>query len=267
MITIKEYIVPKSIEEAYEQFSAKKKSTLIGGGAFIRMGSKNIPAAIDLSKAGLDYIKENEDTIEIGAMTTFGDIEHSELLKEHFNGVLPESVKEIVGMQLRNLVTVGGTVYTRYGFSDFLAGLLTLDVQVKLYKQGLIPLDKFLEEGAPERDILECIIIKKENRKAAYKAVRNSMGDYAILNVGASKLDNDYRLVVGARPRRATLAKGAMEYLNKNGATEENIDKACDMASEEIVFGDNARGSKEYRKSVSKVLLKRALMEVVNNDY
>ena len=93
LITIKDYVFPENIEKSYDYLSTKKNSVVFGGGAYIRMGSKNIPLGIDLSKAGLNYITENEETINIGAMTTFGDIERSDILNNYFNGILPLSLK------------------------------------------------------------------------------------------------------------------------------------------------------------------------------
>ena len=266
MITIKEYVAPQNIEEAYENLISKKNTVLFGGGAFIRMSSKNIQTAIDLSKAKIDYIKETDNTIEIGAMTTFGDIERSETLKKYFNDVLASSVKEIVGVQLRNIVTVGGTVYSRYGFSDFITGLLALDTKVKLYKQGVIKLEEFLANKSKEKDILECIIIEKDFRKASFKTMRNSKGDYAILNLALSNFDGQFRISVGARPNRAVLAYKTMEYLNNNGISDEHINIASEILAEEITFGSNSRGSGEYRRQISKVLFKRALTEVISYE-
>lgn len=266
MITIREYVAPKTLDEAYKYLTSKKYATLLGGCAYIRLGSKNIPLAIDLNKINLNYINESEDLFEIGAMTTFGDIERSEVLNKYFNSILSSSVKDIVGVQLRNLVTVGATVYSRYGFSDFITALLALDTKVKLYKQGIIPLEKFLETGSLEPDILESVLITKDNRKASFKSMRNSKGDYAILNLAVSKLNNEIRVSVGARPNRAILAHRTMEYLNKNSLSPDTIQNACIILSEEIVFGSNSRGSSEYRREISKVLLKRALMEVSSNE-
>jgi CO/xanthine dehydrogenase FAD-binding subunit len=268
MISIKEYIVPTSIEEAYEILVEKRNSVLFGGGAFIRMGSKNIPIAIDLSKIGLDFIDEDEDFIHIGAMTTFGDIEHSQLLKKYYKNFLSSSVREIVGIQLRNIVTVGGTVYSRYGFSDFITGLLALDTNVNLYKQGPLPLEIFLKEGSKEKDILKSISIRKNNRKAKFLSMRNSQGDYAILNVATSNLNgNKYKIAVGARPGTATLALKSMDYLDNidRDLFKEDILRAAKIASEELIFGTNTRASSIYRKQISYVLVKQALMEV--GDY
>lgn len=266
MITIKEYIRPQNIDEAYEYLVSKKKAVLFGGGAFIKMGSKNIATAIDLSKSGLDSIKETDGDMEIGSMVTFGDLEQSPILESHFSNMLAISVKDIVGVQLRNIVTVGGTVYSRYGFSDFISALLSLDTKVKLHKQGIISLEEFLIKGASRSDILESIIIKKDHRKAVFKSMRNSKGDYAVLNVAVSKLEDKFRISVGARPARAILAYDTMEYLNKNGHSQNHISKACDIIAEEIVFGSNTRGSKAYRRDICKVLLKRALLEVIKNE-
>ena len=266
MITIKDYVFPENIEKAYDYLSTKKNSVVFGGGAYIRMGSKNIPLGIDLSKAGLNYITENEETINIGAMTTFGDIERSDILNNYFNGILPLSLKDIVGVQFRNIVTVGATVYSRYGFSDIITALLSLDTKVKLYKKGVVTLEEFLSMKRDTVDILEEIVIVKDSRKAVFKSMRNSKGDYAILNMSISKGKDGFKIGVGARPMRGTLAKETMDYLNNNDVNSENIEKACEILSSEITFGSNSRGSSDYRREISKVLLKRLLREVETNE-
>lgn len=262
MLTIQEYVLPESFEEAYEILKTNKNSTILGGCGFLRISSKKIGKAVDLSNLHLNYIRENQDTIEIGAMTTFRSVETSPILTQYFDGILSKSVKNIVGVQLRNIVTVGGTVYSRYGFSDFITALLALDAEVVLYKGGQILLKEFLKNGG-NKDILVKIVLKKNNRKAAFQTMRNSKSDYAILNVAVSKLDNDWNIVVGARPQRAEIARMASKYLSESKGTMEDIEKASLLAASELVFGSNMRGSKEYRQSICKVLVKRAIMEVL----
>ncbi|HBH0945500.1 TPA: FAD-binding protein, partial [Clostridioides difficile] len=48
MITIKEYVVPKSLDEAYELLISRKNNIILGGCGFLKLGSKNIGSAIDL---------------------------------------------------------------------------------------------------------------------------------------------------------------------------------------------------------------------------
>lgn len=262
MITIQDYLLPETLEEAYRILNTKRNNAILGGCAFLRMGSKKIGTAIDLSKLNLNLIKEYEETIEIGAMTTFREIETSPILEKYFNGILPESVRNIVGVQLRNIVTIGATVYSRYGFSDLITALLSLDAEIILYKKGRISLEEFLEEGS-EKDILTKIIIPKTDRKAAFQMMRNSKSDYAILNAAVSVEDNDWKVVVGARPQRAKIAKEASDYLAESKLTMEDIEHASILAAKELIFGSNMRASKEYREAICKVLVKRAIMEVL----
>lgn len=260
--TFLNYVLPETVEEAYEQLQSKKSARLIGGGCFIRLGDKKIGLAIDLSNSGLDYINDLEDEIEIGAMTSLRSFETSKLLKEYFGNIIEDSVKHIIGVQLRNIATIGATTFSKYGFSDPITALLALDADIYLHKGGRISLEEFLNEDGLRKDILEKVIIKKNISGASFQTIRNSAVDYAVLSLAVAKINDKYRISVGARPQTATLAFEAMKYLNNNEVNEENISKACDMVSEELHFGTNNRGSSEYRREISKVLTKRAIMEV-----
>jgi len=262
LYSIKQYFFPQSLEEAYQILLDKHGNTIIGGSTYLRMSGKTIDTAVDISHLELDFIQENDDNIEIGAMTTLRDIETSPLLSKYFSGILPKSVANVVGVQLRNLATVGATVYSRYGFSDLNTALLALDAEVELYKKRRIPLVKFMQEGAA-RDILVKLIIRKTDRKASFQMMRNSQADYAILNTAVSNQDDDWRIVVGARPGRGELAKDASAFLGKSRLTSTEIEAAAQMAVNELTFGSNFRGSREYRAAICPVLIKRAVQEVL----
>lgn len=266
MITVREVVVPSTTDEAYQALQKNKFSTLLGGGGFLRMGSKNITTLIDLSQCGLNHISEENHEWHIGAMVTLGELEMNPSLNANFSHIFSESVKHIVGVQLRNVVTLGATVYSRYGFSDLITGLLVLPVKVKLHKSGLMPLETFLEEGAEGKDLLEKIIIPKGLIRAATTSLRKSAGDYAVLNASAALVDGLWRISIGARPGRARLAEQAMAYLNQQGIDEVNLEQAARLASEEIVFGTNSRGTAAYRKAMASVLVKRVLEEVTNSE-
>lgn len=123
-------------------------------------------------------------------------------------------------------------------------------------------LEKFLKEEKGRRDVLEKIIISKNIEKSSFQTFRNSAVDYAILSVAISKINNKYRISIGARPRRATLAYEAMDYLNGVEINQEVASKTGEIAANEIHFGTNNRGSAEYRRELCKVLVKRAILEV-----
>jgi CO/xanthine dehydrogenase FAD-binding subunit len=262
LFTVTDLVQPETLEEAYNIITLRKNNTVLGGCAFLRMGSKRIGTAVELSKLNLNYIREELDYIEIGASTTFRDIETSPILNCYFSGVLKESMKNIIGIQFRNVVTIGATVFSKYGFSDLITALLALDTEVELYKAGRMSLESFLSKPY-EKDLLTKVYIRKNNRKAVYKSLRNSESDYAVLNVAASELEGKWKIVVGARPKGAEIAVNASELLTRYPLEEMNIEKAAQIASEELSYGSNMRGSAEYRKALSKVLVKRAVMEVL----
>lgn len=262
MFTIHDLVQPLTIKEAYQALTANSNSTVLGGCAFLRLGSQKIGTAIDLSKLDLDYIKELPDYIEIGAMTTFRAVETNPVLIELFNGLLPKAVSYIMGVQFRNIATVGATVYAKYGFSDLITPLLALDTEVELYKGGRMPLEEFLDKPH-KQDILTRIFIKKNERKAAYHNLRNSATDYPILNAAVSNLHDQWRIVVGARPQKAKIAPKASEVLSKGNLNLETIDFAAGVAVGELSFGTNMRGTEEYRRAMCKVLVKRAVTEVL----
>ena len=262
MITFGDYVAPKTTEEVYAALISKKSARLVGGGCFLRMGNRRIGLAIDLSQAGLEFIRDTGTEVEIGAMTSLRDFEISEILKENFGDIIQDSVKHIIGVQLRNIATIGATVYSKYGFSDPITALLALDADVYLHSGGRISLENYLKEDKLRRDLLEKIIIKKNITSGAFQTMRNSAVDYAILSVAVSKIDNRYRIAVGARPRAAILAYNAMKYLDEFGVTEETAKIAGEMASSELHLGSNNRGSGEYRRELCKVLVKRAILEV-----
>jgi len=261
MFTITNLVQPDSLEEAYKILIEKKANTILGGCGFLRMGSKRIGTAIELSKLNLNYINEEDDYIEIGAYTTFRDLETSPLLNVYFGGVIPRSIKDILGIQFRSIATVGASVFSKYGFSDLIPTLLTLDCEVELFKAGRMTLEDFINRPY-EKDILTKIHLKKSDKRAVYNHLRNSISDFSILNVAVSKLDNKFIVSVGARPAFAKIAKKTSEYLSCSTINEATIAKAAIMASEEIGFGDNMRGSKDYRKAMCSVLVKRSLQEV-----
>ena len=136
MLTIREYKKVESLEEAYT-LNQKKSNRVIGGMIWLKMETLNVGTAIDLSGLGLDTIEETETEFRIGAMASLRALELHEGLAAYTNGAMRESVRHIVGVQLRNLATVGGSLYSRFGFSDVLTMFLVLDAQVELYKGGI----------------------------------------------------------------------------------------------------------------------------------
>ena len=247
MIKIKEYVMAESLEQAYE-LNQKKRNCIIGGMLWLKMGNRMVPTAIDLSNLGLNTIEENEEEFSIGCMTTLRQLEQHEGLNSYTNGAVSESVRSIVGVQFRNLATVGGSIFGRFGFSDVLTCFLALDTWVELYKGGCISLAEFARQK-PDRDILVRLIVKKEKAVFDYQSVRNSQTDFPVLTAAVSVKDGKYCAAVGARPMRA------------REVYADNIPELIEQAKA-LPYQNNIRASAEYRRMLSGVLIQRAADEL-----
>ncbi len=259
MRVIREYKRAESLEEAW-QLNQKKSNRVLGGMVWLKMGKMQIGTAIDLSSLGLDTIEETGEEFRIGCMVTLRDLELDPGLNSYTDGAARESVRHIVGVQFRNLATVGGSIYGRYGFSDVLTMFLTMDSYVELYKGGIIPLKEY-SKMPYDRDILVRLIVKKEKAAFDYQSVRNSQTDFPVLTCAAAKTEAGYRFSIGARPGKAVLFELADADIQ--AADVENMaENAAKCVKEQVETGSNTRGSAEYRKHLAGVLVRRAVCKL-----
>ena len=186
MMTIREYKRAESLEEAW-QLNQKRPNRVLGGMIWLKMENINVGTAIDLSGLGLDTIEETDEGFSIGAMVTLRQLELHPGLAAYTDGAVRESVRHIVGVQLRNLATVGGSIYSRFGFSDVLTMFLALNASVELYKGGVVPLAEYAQRPY-DRDILVRVLVPKEHSRFVYQSVRNSQTDFPVLTCAAAKL-------------------------------------------------------------------------------
>ena len=250
MLKIKNYVRPQSIREAYELLMQKKSNVVIGGMLWLKMQNKTVQTAIDLQDLGLDQIEEREDCFRIGAMVTLRDLELHPGLQALTQDAMAHSVRQIVGVQFRNLATVGGSIYGRFGFSDVLTLLLALDAKVDLYRHGLMGLEEFSNLPRSDRDLLIRVIIPKTPCRTVYLSQRNSATDFPVLTCSLSRTERELRCVIGARPGRAVCLK-----LAPDGEPE----AVAAQAAEQLAFGSNVRAGAEYRRRICQVLVRRGL--------
>ena len=259
MITIQKYVRAQSLEEAWE-LNQSKRNRIIGGMLWMRLGSGSVNTAIDLSGLGLNTIEETDEEFSIGAMTTLIDLEMHAGLNCYSCNAVKNAVKDIVGVQFRNMATVGGSIWGRFGFSDVLTVFLAMDTYVELYKGGIMSLEEFASMRA-DNDILVRIIVKKTQGKVVYTSMRNQRTDFPVLACAVSCLDGEYRLSVGARPARARVFRDEKGILT-GGITEQSAKDFAQYAGKTVHTGSNMRGSAAYRSHLVKVLTERSLQEL-----
>lgn len=247
MATYNNYVMARTLEEAYA-LNQKRSSVIVAGNMWLRMCGMRRQTAIDLSLLGLDAIEEAEDAFYIGAMTPLRALETHEGLSRETGGAFASALSPIVGTQFRNTATVGGSVYSRFGFSDVSALLLSMGAQVVLYHRGTVPMDVYQRE-AWDRDIITHIRVPKGVR-AGVASVRLSKTDIPTLVCAAAGTDEGVRLVIGARPARAVVAA--------EGVAPDAPLSAFERIADSVAFGGNLRAGAEYRRKIAPVLMQRA---------
>lgn len=262
MMTIQKYVRAQSLEEAY-QLNQAKRNRVMGGMMWLRLGSGSINTAIDLCNLGLNTIEETEEQFSIGAMVTLRQLELHENLNIYTQGAIRNAVKDIIGVQFRNMATIGGSIWGRFGFSDVLTVFLAMDTWVELYKGGIMSLEQFVSMPK-DNDILVRLIVKKTAGGFVYMSMRNQRTDFPVLACAVSQLNGSYRAVIGARPAIAKVIRDE-DHLLGDGITEESVRAFAAFAAKKAPTQSNVRGSAAYRTHLIRVLTERALLELGGN--
>jgi xanthine dehydrogenase YagS FAD-binding subunit len=125
---------PVQVEDALEIASRfADRGWLVGGGqdtyGWLKDRAKSVDALIDLSGIeSLRGIRETDDGIEIGALTTLTEVINNEIIQQRYS-LLADAAGQVASPQIRNIGTIGGNVsqdvrcwYYRRGLSCYRAG-------------------------------------------------------------------------------------------------------------------------------------------------
>ena len=274
MFYYNQYVRAQSLDEAYELYQ-KKPNFVLGGMLWLKMKNKTLGTAIDLCDLGLDQIDEDENEFRIGTYATLRQIETHEALNAYTHGAIAESVRHIVGVQFRNVATVGGSIWGRFGFSDVMTIFRALGAKVQLHKAGIMDLDEFAALPRTTRDVLVSVIVPKNAKGVVYLSQRNQSTDFPVLTCAVTNRNGRYVAVIGASPYMAEpvwdkdgILDGIVDAkthgnvaLTENSENNAKIDKFAEYVAEHIRFGSNIRAGAEYREMICRVLTRRAVTQ------
>ena len=247
----RQYYRPETLDEAMK-LAARRSNRIIGGGLWLRQSRRTYGGVIDLSALGLDKMERTDDAFRIGAMVTLRQAETDGELNRMTGGAFSYMLSPVVGVQFRNLATIGGSVWGRFGFSDVLTLLSVLGCMVELASGKTFALSDFIAQPY-DRDILTGIRIPVCDCRVACRAIRNSATDFPVLSVAVAAAPDGLRVAVGARPGVAMMRL----------CPESTPQQAGQWAQEVFPVGSNMRASAEYRRELVRVLVRRASEEVL----
>ncbi len=236
---------------------------------------------VDLSGLGeLNYVKKENGTIRVGALTTISDLIDSPIIDSRL-AVFREVASKFGGPAIRNVATVGGNICAASSSEDLLPVLLVLDAKVRLRSKGnerVISIEEFLK-GKRQTDLksneilVETMFDELDNRSAcAFEKIgmRNSL-IIALVNCAAYlRVDESSRIkeariafnrTTGKIPARA---KRTEEQLKGTSITTNNVSRLESIIRAELRTSPDFRVSAEYRSDVAYVLLKRAINKCIH---
>lgn len=279
------YLRPKSLEEACEMLQNYKDSVLIAGGTDLLVEMKNglrqhnyIISLRDINE--LKEIIDEGDHITIGATTTHNSVVKSELLQKHYSAI-SEASSNVGTEQVRNIATIGGNICTGASCCDTGPVLLASESSIELTSvNGVreIPIKDFFifhrKTAIQHGEIVTKIKVPKLKQGTGISINKFGLRNQSSISVASSvsliTVENgictDAKIVIGAVAPIPLLSMSASKILigqpiEKLLNDSEIIDNAADAAAADAKPLSDIRGSKEFRKHLVKVLVKRTIKD------
>ncbi len=216
---------------------------------------KGVP---DFSKIEID----GAGNLVIGAAVTCNDVVESQYIQNHYP-VLATAAKTIGSYQIRNRATVVGNICNASPAADMAGALLVLDSSVIIATEKgnrEIPIKQFFvgvkKTSLQQNEFVKAIRVRADykNADASYlKASRIKGHDLGTCNVALSRGKNGtIKIAIGSCNITPVL-------LPDFDSTNIDLANILTTAMNSIKPIDDLRGSKEYRKHLVQVFIKRLL--------
>ena len=274
----KKYFAPKSVNELKNILRQEPNSKLISGGTDVSLivtkERKDLNSLIYMNSINeLNYIKENNNYIEVGATTPL--INFESFIKKYFPD-FSQILKRYGSVQIRNICTIAGNIATASPIGDTLPLLLALDSQIVIKdksKTQILPLNGFfvgyrktkLKKGQFIHSIR--IPLLKKNIFKAYKISKRIDDDISPvcasfnIEINNNKIKK-IRIAYGGMSSIPKRAFNCEKILLNSFLSDKTIEKAKKLLEKDFKPITDARASKKYRMEVAKNLLEKCFLEV-----
>lgn len=278
-----EYHAPTTLQEALRLLAQHggEAKVLAGGQSLVPMMKMRLATPsviIDLNGiADLCYIREEGDSVVIGAMTRHYDVETSELLQRRCP-LLSEGAAHIGDVQVRNRGTIGGALAHADPAADYPAAVLACDAEIKAVstdgKERWIKADDFFVDlfttALQPNELLTEVRVPAFALKtgSAYVKFEQLASGFALCGVAVKVTLNggiiqDVRIGITGVAPKAYRAKAVEDILKGKAPELATIERAAAIACEGVTPLEDVHASAEYRGHLAKVLTKRALLKAV----
>jgi carbon-monoxide dehydrogenase medium subunit len=278
------YYNVNSIEKALEILNQYQDQSRIVAGAtdliieFEKGLRKTTEVLIDITRIeGLNQITLDEDqNIHLGPLVTHNDVAASKLIQER---ALPlaQAAWEVGSPQIRNRGTIAGNLITASPANDTITPLMALQAKLVLksiHGERLVSLEDFylgvrksiLQANEMVTDIYFPALNDSQKGQFIKFALRRaqaiSLVNVAIICEMESDTVQNAKITLGAVAPTIIHAKEAEQFLTGKILSEDVINKAALITQKATKPISDVRGSASYRKTMVKVITKRALLSI-----
>ena len=278
-----EYLRPTNLDDtlSYLKDYAGKSKLLAGGTDLVlllQQGLLHPSHIIDISRVPeLNYIRQEDGHLKIGAATKMRDIELSDLVRS--KAPLLAEASQLVGeIGVRNIATIGGNLANASPAADSAPPLLVLDASLKVRNSNserTIRLTDFFlhvkktvlspDELVTEVDVP---IPPSHSGGAFFRLAKRGGNIISIVSAGAflalkGKVCSVARIAMGSVAPTPIRIKSAERTLEGAEPTPEKIRAAAQKAFDEIKPITDIRASAEYRRDTSRVYVRKAIEEAL----
>jgi len=274
------YEAPQSLDEALEVLDRlQEKATILAGATDIMPrindGVFSPEYLVYIGNTGLTGIRREKDSIIIGATTTLTQIEENSLIAQHAP-VLTEAVRNMAGVSIRNMGTIGGNICNASPAADTATPLLVLDAEVAVMSRRgkrIFPIDEFFYCPGktclnPNEMITEIILPIKPHCSAFLKLGQRKAEVLSIVGVSVKLVNEngickEARIAMGSVAPRPIRCCKAEAFLTGKEITPILCHEAAVIAGGAAKPIDDGRATAWYRKRLAPVMVERALKKAM----
>ena len=272
-----EYHSPRSLREAIDLLSAKEDVKILAGGQslvpLMKLRLAKPKHLIDLGRIpGLNTIKEQGESILIGALTTHAELESSELLRRRCP-LLPQTASTIGDVQVRSQGTIGGSLAHADPAGDLPAAVLALGAEIKAVgprgERWIRTEDFFfgllMTALGPDEILTDIKVPVLERARTAYLKAAQRTSGFAVVGVAAClKLDpaggcEEIALGITGVTDKTYRPDDVENRLRGKKLETKLIEEAASGVCRNVDVVDDINGSKEYRTHLARVYTFRAI--------
>lgn len=274
-----EYYRASTVDEAVSLLEehAPDAKILAGGQSLLPLMKLRLAApavVLDITPISeLDYVSNENGTINVGALTTHDALEHNATVRTCCP-VLAETASHIADLQVRNRGTIGGNCCHAAPETDYPPLMLALEAEFEVQGPNgarVVPAGDFflgpLTTALAPEELLTAIrfpIISGDVGGAQIKLARRH-DDYSVVSVVALvRLDetgntDDVRIALGHAAPTPVRAPSVEAVLRGQQVTDDLIQQAVSRVGNDIDPASDLHASSDYRKKVTPVLVERTL--------